>query len=130
VCLDGDGWTVFRSYLVTGQMEVFDAELWGIPVALQRSVTGVEALRTHGVTILGIFRDLQAAIRWTAHLDPGPGQQRTRTMNKHARAIRAHGIEVVIHWALGHSGIPGNEDTDRQTKKALEGRGYTVGAKI
>jgi len=34
VCLNGDGWTVFRSYLGTGRMEVFDAELGAIAVAL------------------------------------------------------------------------------------------------
>jgi hypothetical protein len=30
VCSNGDRWTVFRSYLGTGRMEVFDAELWTI----------------------------------------------------------------------------------------------------
>jgi hypothetical protein len=34
VCLNGDGWTVFKSYLGTAQMELFNAELWGIGVEL------------------------------------------------------------------------------------------------
>jgi hypothetical protein len=75
VCLNGDGWTVFQSYLGTGRIEVFDAELWAIGVALRKSVAQAEALRTHGVTTVAVFSDSEAAIRRTAHLDPGPGQQ-------------------------------------------------------
>jgi hypothetical protein len=75
VCLNGDDWTVFRSYLGTGRIEVFDAELWAIGVALRKSVAQAEALRTHGVTTVAVFSDSEAAIRRTAHLDPGPGQQ-------------------------------------------------------
>jgi hypothetical protein len=49
---------------------------------------------------------------------------------EHARALRGHGIEVVVHWIPGHSGIPGNEEADRQANKAREGRGYTVRERI
>ena len=107
VCLNGDRGTVFRSYLGTRRMEVFDAELWAIAVALRMSVTRAEALQAHRVTTVGIFSDSQAAIRRTAHLDPGPGQQLARAINEHARALGTHGIEVVIHWVPGHLGIPG-----------------------
>jgi ribonuclease HI len=125
-CLNGDHWTVFRSFLDTGRMEVFDAELWAIAVALRMSVINAKALRAHGVTTVGIFSDLHAAIRRTAHLDPGPGQQLARAINEHARALRTHAVEVVIQWIPGHSGIPGNEETDRQANKTLEDRSYTA----
>jgi len=78
-------------------MEVFDAELWAIGVALRKSVARAEALRAHGVTTVAVFSDSQAAIRRTVHLDPGPGQQLARAINEHARALRAHGIEPAIH---------------------------------
>jgi len=72
------------------------------------------------------FSGSQAAIRRTAHLDPGPGQQLARAVNEHARALHAHGIDVVIHWVPGHSSITENEEADGQANKAREGRGYTV----
>jgi len=38
VCKHGDGWKAFRSYLGTGRVEVYDAELWEIGLALRQSV--------------------------------------------------------------------------------------------
>jgi len=35
VCKHRDGWRAFRSHLGTGQMEVYDAELWAIGLALR-----------------------------------------------------------------------------------------------
>jgi len=94
---NGDGWTVFRSYLGMGRMQVFDAELWAIGVALRKSVARAEVLRAHGVSRVAVFSDSQAAIRQTAQLDPGPGQQLARAIKEHARSLRAQGIEAVIH---------------------------------
>jgi hypothetical protein len=104
-------------------MEVFDAELWAIGVALRNSVARAEALRAHGVMLVAVFSDSQAAIRWTTHLDTGTGQHLARAINEHARAFHAHGIEAEIHWVPGHSGI-------RQANKAPEDRGYTVCERI
>ena len=69
---------------------------------------------------------MQGAIRWTAHRDPDPGQQLVRAIKKHARALHAQGIDVVIQWVPRHSGIPRNKEVDRQANKAREGPGHTL----
>jgi ribonuclease HI len=124
--VNGDDWTFFHSFLGKGRMEVFEAELWAISIALPKSVTRAESLWALRVTTLVILSHTQAAIRRTAHLDSGPGQQLARAINEHARALRGHGIDVEIHWVPGHSGIPRNIQTDCQANKSQEGRGYTV----
>jgi hypothetical protein len=83
-------------------MQVFDSERWAIGVALRKSVAKAESFRTHVVTTVAVFSDSQAAIRRTAHLDPGPGQQLPRTINEHARALHTQGIDIVINWVPGH----------------------------
>ena len=41
--------------------------------------------------------------------------------NRSARTLREAGIETEIHCVLGHTGIPGNEEADRQANLAREG---------
>jgi len=77
-----------------------------------------------------VFSALQAAFSWSAHLDPGRGQQLARTINEHTKALQAQGINIVFHWVPGHSGIPGQEEIDCQSNKAREGRGDTLRERI
>ena len=122
VCKHRDGWKSFRSHLGTGRMEVYDAELWAIGLALRESLKKRDIPQANGVSKVAVISDSQATIRRTEHLEPGSGQPLARPINRKARALRDVGIETEIHWVPGHTGIPGNEEADLQANLAREGR--------
>jgi len=103
-------------------MEVYDAELGAIGLALRESVRKRDTLQTHGVTKVAVFSDSQAAVRRTEHLEPGLGQPLARWINQSARTLREASIETEIHWVPGHTGIPRNEEADRQANLGRGGR--------
>jgi hypothetical protein len=107
-------------------MEVFDAELWAIGLVLDVAIEMRQKSQEHGVKTVAVFSDSLAAIRRTAHLEPGPGQRLARPINRRARNLLAHGIATDIHSAPGHSGIPGNEEADCQVNMASGASGSTV----
>jgi len=63
VCKLGNEWRSRRSFLRTGHMEVFNAELWAIRLALDVVIEKREPLQAHGLKTLAVCSDSQAAIR-------------------------------------------------------------------
>jgi hypothetical protein len=62
VCKHGNEWRICRSYLRTGHMEVFDAELWAIGLALREIVKRRKRVQVDGVKTVAAFSNSQAAI--------------------------------------------------------------------
>jgi ribonuclease HI len=112
--------------LGTGCVEVFDAELWTIGLALNETIKKRETLQRHGVKTVAVFSGSQVAIRRTVHLEPGPAQRVARRLNRSAQALLAHGIATEIHWVPGYSGITGNEEAGRQANLVREANGSTI----
>jgi len=59
----GNEWRTCRSHPVTGLMEVFDAELWGIGLPLGETVKERPILPQHGVELVAVFHGPEATIR-------------------------------------------------------------------
>jgi hypothetical protein len=62
VCKHGNQWRSRLSFLGTRRMEVFNAKLWVIALALGETIEKRETLQRHGVKTEAIFSDSQTAI--------------------------------------------------------------------
>jgi hypothetical protein len=130
VCKHGNEWRTRRSYLGTGRMVVLDAKLWAIGLAFGETIKKKEPQQRSGVKTVAIFSDSQAAIRRTAHLEPGPGQRLARRINRSARALLTHGIAMEIDWVPECSGIPEQCSKRARPTRGLSGRLWQAGPVI
>ena len=74
VCTHGHEWWSRHRFLGTGRMEVFEAQLWAIGLALAVAIENREIFQMQRVKTVAGFSNSQAAIRRVVHLEPGPGQ--------------------------------------------------------
>jgi len=125
-CKHRNEWRSCCSFLCTRCMEVFDAELWAIRIALDMAIDKRDTMQMHAVKTVAAFSDLQAAIRSAAHLEPGPGQRLARRINRMEWSRLGHGIATEIHQFPEHSRITGQEEVDRQATLARDAIGCTV----
>jgi len=126
VCKHRNQWSSRCSLLGTGSIEVVDADMCAIGLALDVAIKKRETLQKHGVKTVAVVSDSLATIQRLAHLEPGPGQRLARQINRRAWNLVAHGIATEIHWVPRHSGIPGNEEADRQANLFRDTSGRTV----
>jgi len=85
-----------------------------------------ESLQRHGVKVVAVFSNSQAAIRHTAHLELGPAQRLVRRINSRARSFLINGIATESHWVPGYSIILRNQDADHLANVAQDASGRTV----
>jgi len=100
--------------LGTGRVEVFDAELWTIGLALNETIKKRETLQRHGVKTVAVFSDSQAAIRRTAHLEPGPAQRVVRRLN---RGRRPSSLMASHPKSIGTRGTLASPESKKQTAR-------------
>jgi ribonuclease HI len=93
------GQTVHQSqYYLGKEMEVFDAELYGIAKATE---VAVKLVKVEETTDVWIFCDNQAAIRWMATRVAQRGQAYILCAYQHATTLKTMDIHTHIHWVPG-----------------------------
>ena len=113
VCRSTSGiWTAKKSAL-SDKKEVFNAELWGIHLALQLTNKSYERYKE-----ITVFSDSQKAIQRTEHQSNTPGQMITSLIHERTRSLRALGYNTTIRWVPAHSGVLGNKQADYAANEA------------
>ena len=74
-----------------------------------------------GIQSAIIYIDSQAAITATQLMKPTTGHYIFDALHEHVAMLRKKhsGLRIKIRWSPGHKGIEGNEQADKQAKKAI-----------
>jgi ribonuclease HI len=99
---------------------VFEAELAGLLMGLHL----IEANKKGNISF-SIGADNQAAIKALSSKFDKPGHYLAAEAFRTAERIRKNRgkkYSLTLRWTAGHSGIPGNEEVDKEAKKAAEGK--------
>jgi ribonuclease HI len=99
------------------EMEVFDAELYGIAKGTE---VAVKLVKEEETTDVWIFCDNQAAVRRMGTTVTQPGQEYILCAYQHAMTLQTMDIQTHIHQVSGHMEVEGNEKADQLTKKGTE----------
>jgi ribonuclease HI len=98
---------------------VFKAELVGMLLGLQL----IKDNSAHNLTCV-ISVDNQAVIKALASRLNKPGHYLAAEVINEAQQLKntkGRKFALTIRWTAGHSNIPGNEEVDKEAKKAVEG---------
>jgi hypothetical protein len=97
VCKHRDELRSCRSFLGIGRIEDFDPELWAIGLRPEELIKIRDIVQRHGMKMVAVFSNSQAAIRWAAHLQPGTRQRLARRINQKAQVLHTHSIKTEIY---------------------------------
>ena len=112
----GQTWEGVKVHMGNNQ-EAYKAECAALARALE-----LASQRNRTPERVTIFSDAQAAIRWMASDEPGPGQQYALQAQKHIATLRQSrpGIVIEVRWCPAHKGVTGNEKADEWAKIGAE----------
>jgi ribonuclease HI len=109
-----------KSYSLGKEMEVFDAELYGVKAALlaaKRMLPTLPSARPPHAAVF-VYLDNQAAIKRIKNPRPGPGQSLCLDIHALSQDLAEEGLATFIEWVPGHTGIEGNNLSDEAARLA------------
>ena len=98
--------------------EVFDAELYGIKIALDITINRL--FKNPYIKRLIVLSDSQAVLLRVFSDYLGPGQATVIDISVKAQTLIDKGIEVFLQWVPSHINIEGNERADKAAKEAAD----------
>ena len=115
----GQPWVGVKVHMGNNQ-EAYDAECAALARALELALQ-----RNEIPEVVTIFSDAQAAIRWMASDERGPGWEYALQARKHIATLRQSrpGIIIEVRWCPAHKGVAGNEKAHEWAKIAAEKSG-------